>query len=193
MHKIITRLMKLLTRRGVFVEEEGLTYLSDNDSESDEARVLGSLQAAARTYRVAFGPHAGQRVLTLQGAMLRRWTSSRCYEPISMVSVCTSMYAAALTIARRWSSYATDHPPGVCQRARTDQRCGPSSTQAEHFLTRRRHAFGPAAGVHATTGSLGAGTEAAPNPLSWCTSAQRQVARSGGATRGDVRARTGGL
>ena len=31
---------KLLTRRGVLVEEEGSTYMADNDGDSDEARVL---------------------------------------------------------------------------------------------------------------------------------------------------------
>ena len=34
-------------------------------------RVLRPLQAAACTYRIAFGPRAGQKVLTLQGAMPR--------------------------------------------------------------------------------------------------------------------------
>ena len=71
LHKIITRLMKLLTRRGVLVEEEGSIYMADNDGVSDEARVLRPLQAAACTYRIAFGPRAGQKVLTLQGAMRR--------------------------------------------------------------------------------------------------------------------------
>ena len=56
LHKIITRLMKLLTRRGVLIEEEGSTYLADNDGDSDEARALRPLQAAACTYRIAFGP-----------------------------------------------------------------------------------------------------------------------------------------
>ncbi|MBE0547975.1 MAG: transposase, partial [Rubrivivax sp.] len=71
LHKIITRTMKMLTRRGVLVEEEGSTYMADNDGDSDEARVLRPLQAAACTYRIAFGPRAGQKVLTLQGAMPR--------------------------------------------------------------------------------------------------------------------------
>ena len=47
LHKIITRTMKLLTRWGVLVEEEGSTYMADNDGDSDEARVLRPLQAAA--------------------------------------------------------------------------------------------------------------------------------------------------
>ena len=41
------------------------------DSDSDEARVLRPLQAAACTYRIAFGPRAGRKVLTLQGAIPR--------------------------------------------------------------------------------------------------------------------------
>ena len=45
--------------------------MADNDSDSDEARTLRPLQAAACTYRIAFGPRAGQKVLTVQGAMPR--------------------------------------------------------------------------------------------------------------------------
>ena len=45
--------------------------MTDNDSDSDEARVLRPLQAAACTYRIVFGPRAGQKVLTLQVAMPR--------------------------------------------------------------------------------------------------------------------------
>ena len=60
--------MKLLTRRGVLIEEQGQTYMADNDSETDEARVRRPLQAGACVYRTAFGPRAGQKVLTVQGA-----------------------------------------------------------------------------------------------------------------------------
>jgi hypothetical protein len=42
------------------VEEEGSTWIADNDGDSDVARKLRPLQAAAGTYRVAFGPRAGQ-------------------------------------------------------------------------------------------------------------------------------------
>ena len=62
-------MMKLLTRRSALVEEEGWTYVADHDADSDEARALRPLQAAACTYRIAFGPRAGQNVLTVQGAM----------------------------------------------------------------------------------------------------------------------------
>jgi hypothetical protein len=55
----------------VLVEEQGQTYVADSDGDSDEARTLRPLQAAACTYRIAFGPRAGQKVLTLQGAMPR--------------------------------------------------------------------------------------------------------------------------
>ena len=72
LHRIIARLMRLLTRREVLVEEEGSTYVADNGGDSDEARTLRPLQAAACTCRIAFGPRAGQKVLTVQGAMPRQ-------------------------------------------------------------------------------------------------------------------------
>ena len=49
LHKIIARLMKLLTRRGVLVEEQGPSYLVDGDADSDDAHTLRRLQAAACT------------------------------------------------------------------------------------------------------------------------------------------------
>jgi len=77
LHKIIMRMMKLLTlklltRRGALVDGPGSTYMADNDADLEDARTLRPLQAAACTYRIAFGPRAGQRVLTWQGAMPRQ-------------------------------------------------------------------------------------------------------------------------
>jgi hypothetical protein len=73
---IITRLMKMLTRRGVLVEDTGQTYLAEPDGDGEEeARTLRPLQAAAVTYRIAFGPRAGQKVLTLRDAMPREATA----------------------------------------------------------------------------------------------------------------------
>ena len=72
---LITRLMKLLMRRGVLVEDMGQTYLAEPDADADEARTLRPLQAAAVTYRIAFGPRASQKVLTLRGAMPREGTA----------------------------------------------------------------------------------------------------------------------
>ena len=45
--------------------------MADSDNDLHEARVLRPLQAAACTYRIACGPRAGQKVLTVQGAMPR--------------------------------------------------------------------------------------------------------------------------
>ena len=54
--------MKLLTRKGFLIEEQGMSYLADTDPDI----VLGPLRAAACTYRIAFGARAGQKVLSLQ-------------------------------------------------------------------------------------------------------------------------------
>ena len=60
--RIITRIMKLLTRQGYLIEEEGMRYLGEIAAD----RALTPLQAAACTYRIALGPRAGQKVLSLQ-------------------------------------------------------------------------------------------------------------------------------
>ena len=67
LHKIITPMTQAAHPQGVLVEEEGSTCVADNDGDSDEARTLKPLQAAACRHRIAFGPRAGQKVLTLQG------------------------------------------------------------------------------------------------------------------------------
>jgi len=51
------------------VEDMGQTYLAEPDTDGDEARTLRPVQAATVKYRIAFGPRAGQKVLTHRGAM----------------------------------------------------------------------------------------------------------------------------
>jgi len=60
--RIIQRIVKLLTRTGYLIEEQGVRYLAEADSDC----ALTPLQAAACTYRIALGPRAGQKVLSLQ-------------------------------------------------------------------------------------------------------------------------------
>jgi hypothetical protein len=71
LRRLITRLMKMLTPRGVLVEDMDQTYLTEPDAVGDEARTLRPRRAAAITCRVAFGPRAGHQVLTLRGALPR--------------------------------------------------------------------------------------------------------------------------
>ena len=53
--KIIACLMKMLTRSGYLVEDQGVSYIADIDADNP----LASLQAASCTYRIALGPRAG--------------------------------------------------------------------------------------------------------------------------------------
>jgi hypothetical protein len=69
LQSIIKRVMKQLVRRGVLVEDQGETYLVDDENDSDQARALRPLHRGSCVYRIAFGPRAGQKVLTLQGAL----------------------------------------------------------------------------------------------------------------------------
>jgi hypothetical protein len=61
---MIKRIMKLLTRLGHLIEEEGARYVAGAIIDPDN--VLTPLQAASSTYRIALGPRAGRKVLSLQ-------------------------------------------------------------------------------------------------------------------------------
>jgi hypothetical protein len=50
----------------VLVKDIGQTCLAKPDADGNKVRTLRPLQAAAVTYRIAFGPRAGQKVLTLR-------------------------------------------------------------------------------------------------------------------------------
>ncbi len=69
--------MRLLTRRGYLIEEQGITYLAETDADADPA--LAPLRSAACTYRIAFGPRAGQKVLSLKTVpTATKVTAKRC-------------------------------------------------------------------------------------------------------------------
>ncbi|WP_298828016.1 transposase zinc-binding domain-containing protein [uncultured Piscinibacter sp.] len=114
LHTVIPGLMKMLTRHGVLIEEMGQIYLADPNADGDDARTLRPLQAAAVTYRVAFGPRAGQKVQTLRGAMPR--------ERAARLPLCAdvdgfSLHAAVrvqATIASGWSNCAASSPGRRC-------------------------------------------------------------------------------
>ncbi len=131
LHKIISRLMKLLTRRGVLVEEEGSTYLADSDGDSDDARTLRPLQAAAYTYRIAFGPRAGQKVFTVQGTVPRdaAFTQALCADEQGF-----SLHAAGALRRRRapaaGAALPLHHASSAGQRTRAMQRRRAGRAQA---------------------------------------------------------------
>ena len=62
--QIIERIMKCLTRQGYLIEEQGMRYLADTETDT----ALAPLQSAACTYHISLGPRAGQKVITLGSA-----------------------------------------------------------------------------------------------------------------------------
>jgi hypothetical protein len=72
LHQTITRMTRLLMRRGSLLAEQGSTPMADNADNAGDALTLGPLQASACHYPIALGPGAGQKVLVLQGTVARR-------------------------------------------------------------------------------------------------------------------------
>jgi hypothetical protein len=93
LQSIIKRVMKQLVRRGILVEDQGETYLADAEDDSEEARALRPLHRGSCVYRIAFGPRAGQKVLTLQGVLPR--------EASSMQKLCANLQGFSLHAAVR--------------------------------------------------------------------------------------------
>jgi hypothetical protein len=140
---VIARLMKLLTRRGVLIEEMGQSYLAEPDDDGEAARTLKAaagrghaLQAApgqwpgpspgtnsppdcscpGSAYRIAFGPRAGQKVLTPSGARRRvRARHGSLCAPTSTVSACTRPCGWMRTTAGGWSNCAATSPGRRCR------------------------------------------------------------------------------
>jgi hypothetical protein len=194
LHTIITRLMKLLTRKGGLVEEEGSTYMADDD-DSDDARVLRPLQAAACTYRIAFEPRAGQKVLTVQGAMPRDTDFKK--------TLCADIDGFSLHAAGAGTVVPLHHAPCVGQRARANQRRRARGAEAEDHVPRWDHApraeaghkqssglFVPAEGpelcegaackvdaarIHAAACCAGAAATPAPDPFGVRVTSLREV------------------
>jgi hypothetical protein len=101
--KIITRLMRLLTRQGLLIEEQAMTYLA----EPDAVPALTPLQAASCTYRIALGPRAGQKVLSLR--------SLPSTNKKSLSGLCTNAHGFSLHAAVRCSADARRELEHLCR------------------------------------------------------------------------------
>ena len=106
LEKIFTRLMKMLTSQGYLVEEQGMTYLADLDAHNP----LRPMQAASCTYRIAFGPRAGHKVLSLQTISPRDQRAHQHCAPVHTASACTRRCAVVPIRARTSNVCAATSP-----------------------------------------------------------------------------------
>ena len=95
--------MKMLTRSGHLVEEQGMTWLADTDAENP----LASLQAASCTYRIVLGPRAGQRVLSV------RTVAGREEKPRK--ALCADAHGFSLHAAVRLASHQRKELERLCR------------------------------------------------------------------------------
>jgi hypothetical protein len=90
----------------------GQTYLAKPYADGDEARTLRPLQAAAVTNRIAFGPRAGHKVLTLRGAMPREAAPQ---QPLCADIDGLRLHAAMRTTASGWNRCGATSPARRCR------------------------------------------------------------------------------
>ena len=101
--KIITRLMRPLTRQGHLIEEQGMRYVAEIESD----RALTLLQAASCTYRIALGPRAGQNVLSL-----RNLPST---DKPSTPGLCANLHGFSLHVAARCGAHQRKELEHLCR------------------------------------------------------------------------------
>jgi len=175
-------------------EEEGSSYLADAEADSDEARALRPLQAAACTYGIAFGPRAGQKVFTVQGAMAQDavLTQALCadhqgfslhaavhceaHERQRLEQLCRTITRPALANERVQINAAGQ----AVLQLKTAWRDGTTHIVMSPLEFMQRLA------AWATEGRLScarAAAQAAPDPLPWGAGAQCQAEGTGSAAR----------
>ena len=103
LQRIITRIMARLTRQGYLIEEEGMRYLGEIDAH----RALTPLQAASCTYRIALGPSAGQKLLSLQTL------PARAAQPTS--ALCANAHGYSLHAAVRCGAHQRKRLERLCR------------------------------------------------------------------------------
>ena len=161
LHKIIARLMKLLTRCNVLVEEdEGSVYMAYGSADSDDVRTLRPPQAAPCTYRIAFGPRAGQKVFPVQGAMPR--------DAAFIQALCADVQGFSLRAAARCAADGRQTLEQLCRYITRPAQANELVqiicagqvmliNQTEDALGRRHHAYRDVAvGALAAAGGVGA-------------------------------------
>lgn len=68
LHGLSQRITRALVRQGLLVVDEGLTYLEEASlfDDGEEMGTLRHLQSHSVSYRIALGPQAGRKALTLR-------------------------------------------------------------------------------------------------------------------------------
>ena len=129
--------MNMLTRQGHLVEEQGMTYLADIGADSP----LRSLQAASCTYRIAFGPRAGQKVLSLRTVPGRdeKTTATLCADAHGF-SLHAGVRCGAHQRKRTRTAVPLHHPPRDRQRTAQAYWRGRCRAATQKRLARRHHA-----------------------------------------------------
>ena len=185
--KIIRCILRLLSRQGHLVEEEGMTYVADAHGIIDPENLLAPLQAASCTYRIAFGPRAGRKVLSWQYAARR---AAPIPQPRCANAHGFSLHAGVCCAAEQRSDL--EHlcryimRPAIANERLSVNRAGQVVLKLKTaYRDGTSHLVIVAAGIHATAGSPGATPAPASHPFSWGARASRQAA---GRDRADSRA-----
>jgi hypothetical protein len=188
LERIIVRLMKMLTRQGYLIEQQGMIYLADIGPDNP----LKPLQAAACTYRIAFGPRAGQKVLSLRTVAGRD-------EKASASGLCADAHGFSLHAAVRCAAHQRKRLERLCRYITRPAIANPRLSRngkgqvvlqlKSAYRDGTTHIVMSPQGIHATPSRPGAASAPAPDPLPRGARPTCQTACSGRPGEGRERAR----
>ena len=163
----------------------------------DADDVLMPLQAASSTYRIAFGPRAGRKVLSLQYAPRRaapvtpqlcanaHGPSAGSGQALTCMQGCAVMPINAVSLNNCAATSRARLLFTIGQRTVECEPRGASDAQAQDTLPQRHYTHCDVAdGVHATARRTGAAPALTLDTLSWGAGAECEIAFGGGAGAG---------
>ena len=167
-HTIAIRISRFLEKAGYLVRDAESEYL---DLMQEEEDAMGAIVGASITYRLAFGPNAGRKALTLQtvpvrteprkgsdlvtkqaGFSLHAGIACKSHQRKKLERLCR--YITRPAIAERRLSLASNGNVVIALKT-------PYDDGTTHVVLNPN-------GIHGAPGSAGAQTASQPHPVSWC-------------------------
>ena len=183
-HTIAIRISRFLEKAGYLVRDAESEYL---DLTQDEEDAMGAIVGASITYRMAFGPNAGRKALTLQTVPVR--TEQRRGDDLVTKQAGFSLHAGIACKSNqrkkleRLCRYITR--PAIAERRLSLANNGnvvialktPYDDGTTHVVLSPMEFMTQSHGIHGAPGNAGPQTTGQPHAVSWGVLSKQQTAR----------------
>jgi len=167
LHRISQRVARLLERQGLLVRDPDHAFL-----DFEPGGAFDQLVGASIHYRIAIGPNAGKKALTLRTVPAQPEPSASTLlakQPgfsLHTATCCEASQRDRLEKLCRSPVSGGHHPAGDCQRAPLDQRTRADRLQVQAAVPRWHHPYRPRSSrLHRSPRSPGSPPKTQPHPV----------------------------